>query len=78
MDEIVVGAKPIWFVGGELKTYTQLMEHGFHEAMRRMEKSAIELGADGIYGVSMATPQVTAGAAEIIMFGTAYSIETEQ
>lgn len=61
-------------IGGELKTYTQLMENGIQEAMLRMKQSAIEIGADGIYGVNIATPHVTAGAAEIIVFGTAYSM----
>ena len=37
-----------------------------------MKERAEEAGADGVYAVRIATPQVTGGAAEIIIYGTAY------
>ena len=37
-----------------------------------MIENAKALGADGVYAVSIATPQVASGAAEIIMYGTAF------
>src|SRR6056297_3402626 len=54
-------------VGGDLKTYTDLMENGIQIAMNRMEEKAIELGSDGVYGIHLATPHITTGAAEIIV-----------
>lgn len=59
-------------VGGELKPYTDLMEEGMELALARLREKAEALGADGVYGVRIATPQVTGGAAEIIAYGTAY------
>lgn len=59
-------------VGGELKTYSDLMDEGVELAMERLRGNAEALGADGVYGVRIATPQVTGGAAEIIAYGTAY------
>lgn len=61
-------------IGGELTTYTELMTSGIKTAIERMTQMAIENGADGVYGIKVATPQVTGGAAEIIMLGTAYKL----
>ena len=59
-------------VGGELKTYSDLMDEGMELALARLREKAEAAGADGVYGVRVATPQVTGGAAEIIVYGTAY------
>ena len=59
-------------VGGELKTYSDLMSEGVEMAMARLAEKAEAMGADGVYAVQIATPQVTGGAAEIIAYGTAY------
>ena len=59
-------------VGGELQSYTALMEQGVETAKGRMIEKAQALGADGVYATSIATPQIAGGAAEIIMYGTAF------
>ena len=59
-------------VGGELETYSRMMSEGVEIALARMREMAEGLGADGVYGVHIATPQVTGGAAEIIVYGTAF------
>lgn len=59
-------------IGGELGNYTKLMDEGIKSAKERMIENAKALGADGVYAVSIATPQVASGAAEIIMYGTAF------
>ncbi|MBQ7197565.1 MAG: heavy metal-binding domain-containing protein [Synergistaceae bacterium] len=59
-------------VGGELKSYTDMMNQGIESAKERMIENAEALGADGVYAVSIATPQIAGGAAEIIMYGTAF------
>ena len=59
-------------VGGELEDYTKLMAKGIETAKERMLENAEALGADGVYAVNIATPQIAGGAAEIIMYGTAF------
>lgn len=58
--------------GGELKDYTQMMNKSIELAKERMIENASALGADGIYAVNIATPQISGGAAEIIIYGTAF------
>lgn len=58
-------------VGGEAKSYTELMEEARRTAMQRMIEDAKKLGADAIIGMRYATAQTMHGAAELIAFGTA-------
>jgi uncharacterized protein YbjQ (UPF0145 family) len=58
--------------GGELKTYTSLVTKAFDQALERLAERAIALGADGVFGVQMACPQVCSGAADVLLMGTAY------
>jgi len=58
--------------GGELKSYTEMMNKSIEAAKERMIENAEALKADGIYAVSIATPQISGGAAEIIIYGTAF------
>ncbi len=58
-------------VGGELKSYTKLMTDARNVVMERMIKEATSLGADAIVNVRFSSATVTAGAAEILVFGTA-------
>ena len=58
-------------IGGESKSYTELMEEARRTAMQRLINDAEKLGADAIIGMRYATSQVMTGAAEIIAFGTA-------
>jgi uncharacterized protein YbjQ (UPF0145 family) len=59
-------------IGGEIVPYTELLHRATDRALERMKESALKLGADGIYAVRIATPQVTQGAAEVVVYGTAY------
>lgn len=58
-------------VGGELRSYTELLEQAREEAMRRMIKEAEAQGADAVIGVSFTTSSIAAGASEILVYGTA-------
>jgi len=58
-------------VGGEAKSYTEMMEEARRTAMQRMIEDAKKIGADAIVGMRYATAQTMRGAAEIIAFGTA-------
>ena len=54
-------------IGAALKAMTDARE----EALMRMLKEAETLGADAVVGVRFATSQIMAGAAEILVYGTA-------
>jgi uncharacterized protein YbjQ (UPF0145 family) len=58
-------------IGGEARSYTELMEEARRTAMQRMIDDAQKLDADAIVGMRYATAQTMAGAAELIAFGTA-------
>lgn len=58
-------------VGGEIKSYTALMEESRDEAISRMVEQAKSKGANAIIGVRFATSDVAAGAAEVFAYGTA-------
>ena len=58
-------------VGGELKGYTELLTESRREALARMMQQAQELGANAVVNVRFATSAITAGAAEMMAYGTA-------
>ncbi len=58
-------------VGGELKSYTDMMNEARAIATKRMVEEAEKLGADGIVNIRYASSAVMAGAAEVITYGTA-------
>jgi uncharacterized protein YbjQ (UPF0145 family) len=67
--DIVAGLKNI--VGGEIKSYTDLLVQSREEAYNRMVNDAIMKKADGIIGVRFMTSMVMAGSSEILAYGTA-------
>ena len=67
--DIVAGLKNI--VGGEIREYTEMMSESREIAIKRMEKKARELGADGILNVRFMTSAIAGQAAEIMAYGTA-------
>ena len=58
-------------VGGELKSYTEMMNKARDLATGRMVAEAEQLGADAIVNVRYATSSVVQGAAEVMAYGTA-------
>jgi len=69
-----IGAGLRTLVGGEAKTYTEMLEEARRVATERMVESAERMGADGIVAMRYTTAQAMAGAAEIIAFGTAVKL----
>lgn len=65
-------------IGGELKSYTELLEEARREAIQRMQAQAQVLGANAVINVRFATSAVTAGAAEVYAYGTAVKVEPVQ
>lgn len=64
-------------VGGEIKTYAKLLEDSREQAMERMMQDAEALGANAIVSVRIATSVVMGGAAEMLAYGTAVTVEDE-
>ena len=67
--DILAGLRNI--VGGELKEYKELLDEARETAMQRMIEDAEKLGANAIVNVHFMTAAVSAGAAEILVYGTA-------
>ena len=61
-------------VGGELKSYTELLIEARKEATARMETQARALGANAVINVRFATSSVTVGAEEVYIYGTAVKV----
>lgn len=73
--DLLAGLKNI--VGGELVAYTELLEEARQEAMERMIAKAHELGADAIVGIRFSTSNITAGASELFVYGTAVKVQKQ-
>jgi len=71
--DIMAGLKNL--VGGELKGYTELLNESRAEALDRMQAQAKQLGANAIINVRFSTSNITAGASELLAYGTAVIIE---
>ncbi len=66
-----------WFknvVGGEIAEYTKLMAESREQALDRMIEDARARGADAIVGVRFATCEISDGAAEFLVYGTAVKL----
>ena len=58
-------------VGGEVKSYTQLMADAREEAIYRMQEDAARLDATMVVGVRFASSTITQGVSEMVAWGTA-------
>ena len=58
-------------VGGELKSYNEMMNESRAMATKRMVSEAEEMGADAIVAVRYASSAIMQGAAEVFAYGTA-------
>ncbi len=67
--DITQGLKTL--VGGELKSYTDMMNQARQSATNRMIEEAQALGADAIVGVRYTSSSILQGAAEVMAYGTA-------
>ncbi|WP_411676530.1 YbjQ family protein [Caproicibacter sp.] len=67
--DITQGFKSI--VGGELKSYTDMMNNARALATKRMAEEAESMGADAVVNIRYASSSVMQGAAEVMAYGTA-------
>ena len=61
-------------VGGEIDDYTKLLAEAREQAYDRMVAEAFARGADAIVGMRFSTTSISAGAAEILVYGTAVKL----
>ena len=66
-----IGASFKTIVGGELKSYTEMLDDARAQATDRMVKEAESMGADAVVNVRFASSAIMQGAAEILVYGTA-------
>ena len=58
-------------VGGELSSYTEMMNEARAIATKRMAEDAEAMGADAVVNIRYASSQVVQNAAEVMAYGTA-------
>lgn len=62
--------------GGEIREYTKMLAEAREQAVDRMIEEAKALDADAIIGLRFQTSTVMSGAAEMLCYGTAVSLES--
>lgn len=63
--------------GGEVKEYTKMLAEAREQAIDRMLDEAESLGANAVIAVRFQTAEVMAGAAEMLCYGTAVTVESD-
>ncbi len=71
--DIAAGLKTL--VGGEIKSYTEMLTKAREEAIERMIEEAKKLKADAIVAVRFTTSDIMQGASEILAYGTAVKLK---
>ena len=67
--DFMAGMKTL--VGGEIESYTDLLNQARQIATKRMVDEAAALGADAVVNIRYGSSAVMQGAAEVITYGTA-------
>ncbi len=62
-------------IGGEITEYTKMMAESREQSLDRMIEEAKKLGANAIIGSRFITASVMQGAAELLAYGTAVTVE---
>ena len=62
-------------VGGELISYSRLLEGAREEALSRMIEDANRVGADAVVNVRFMTSVISQGAAEVLAYGTSVKLK---
>ena len=66
-----IGASLKNLIGGELTSYTKMMDEARQIAITHMKERALALNADAIINLRFSTSSVMDGAAEVTAYGTA-------
>ena len=70
--DIAAGLKTL--IGGEIKSYTDMMTKAREQAIDRMVEEAKKLKADAVINVRFTSSEVMQGASEILVYGTAVKL----
>ena len=70
--DFMAGMKTL--VGGEIRSYTEMLNEARAIATQRMAEEAMALSADAVIGVTYGSSAIMQGAAEIVAYGTAVKI----
>lgn len=73
--DILSGLKTL--VGGELTSYSEMLEEARQIAIKRMIEEAEKLDADAIVNVRFSSSSVMAGASEMLAYGTAVKFKPQ-
>lgn len=73
--DIMAGLKTI--VGGEIASYTTMMEEARGEALQRLIADAEAHGANAVTDLRFSTAAIMSGGAEVLAYGTAVTVEPE-
>ena len=71
--DFMAGMKTL--VGGEITSYTEMLNEARKIATKRMVDEAEALGADAVLNIRYASSSVMQGAAEVTAYGTAVRIK---
>lgn len=67
--DFMAGMKTL--VGGEIRSYTEMLNEARAIATQRMVEEAMALGADAVIDINYGSSAIMQGAAEIVAYGTA-------
>ena len=70
--DFMAGMKTL--VGGEIRSYTEMLNEARAIATKRMGDEAEGLGADAVVNIRYGSSAIMQGAAEIVAYGTAVKI----
>ena len=71
--DIIAGFRQL--IGGEITEYTEMLTEAREVSLKRMTEKAEKMNADAIINVRFMTSMVMAGAAEILVYGTAVKLK---
>lgn len=63
--------------GGEIREYTKLLAEAREQALDRMREDAAKQGANAIVAMRFSSTDISEGASELLVYGTAVQIERE-
>jgi len=61
--------------GGEIHEYTKMLAEAREQAIDRLEQEARALDADAVVAIRFQTAEVMSGAAEMLCYGTAVTLD---
>ena len=73
--DIMAGLRSM--VGGELTDYTKMLAEAREQALDLMVEEASQMGANAVIGIDFSTAYVMSNVAEVLVYGTAVTIEAE-